>query len=62
MAKHAALIRPKFELVENILTDEIASRGIGTWVKPLGGYFFGFEALRAVQRKSLQSARKLVSQ
>ena len=32
MAKHAALIRPKFELVENILTDEIASRGIGTWV------------------------------
>lgn len=45
MAKHAALIRPKFELIENILTDEIAPRGIGSWIKPLGGYFFGFEAL-----------------
>ena len=45
MMKQAALIRPKFEIVEKMLTEEIASRGIGSWVKPLGGYFIGFEAM-----------------
>ena len=38
------LIRPKFELVEKIFSDELASRGIGTWMHPLGGYFISFEA------------------
>ena len=45
MMKQAAIIRPKFELVENLLNEEIAPRGIGKWVSPLGGYFFGFGAL-----------------
>ena len=58
MAKHAALIRPKFELVENILTDEIASRGIGTWVKPLGGYFFGFEALSGCAKEIVAKCKE----
>ena len=58
MAKHAALIRPKFELVENILTDEIASRGIGTWVKPLGGYFFGFETLSGCAKEIVAKCKE----
>lgn len=45
MSKHAALIRPKFEMVEQILTDEIKSRGIGDWFSPKGGYFISFNAL-----------------
>lgn len=45
MMKQAALIRPKFELVEHVLTEEIAPRGIGHWVNPKGGYFISFEAL-----------------
>ena len=44
MEKQADLIRPKFELVEKIFSDELASRGIGTWMNPLGGYFISFEA------------------
>ena len=44
MEKQADLIRPKFELVEKIFSDELASRGIGTWMHPLGGYFISFEA------------------
>ena len=44
MQKQADLIRPKFELVEKIFSDELASRGIGTWMNPLGGYFISFEA------------------
>lgn len=45
MQKHAALIRPKFELVNEMLTKEIGARGIGTWVNPQGGYFISFTAL-----------------
>lgn len=45
MMKQAALIRPKFELVEHVLAEEIAPRGIGHWVNPKGGYFISFEAL-----------------
>ncbi len=45
MMKHAALIRPKFEMLDELMTAEIASRGIGTWINPVGGYFICFEAL-----------------
>ena len=45
MNKQAAIIRPKFEMIDKLLTEEIAPRGIGTWVKPMGGYFIGFRAL-----------------
>ncbi len=37
MRKHAAILRPKFELVEKILKEELT--GIATWNKPNGGYF-----------------------
>lgn len=45
MSKQAALIRPKFDMLDELLTEEIASRGIGSWIKPLGGYFISFDAL-----------------
>ena len=45
MMKHADIMRPKFEMLDELLTAEIASRGIGTWVKPVGGYFICFETL-----------------
>lgn len=50
MSKQAELIRPKFDLVDNMLTEEIASRGIGKWFKPKGGYFISFEALEGCAR------------
>ncbi len=63
MAKHAALIRPKFELVENILTDEIASKEASEHgLSRLVDTSSDLRLFQAVQRKSLQSARKLVSQ
>ena len=45
MMKQAAVIRPKFEMLDKMLTAEIASRGIGNWMKPKGGYFISFEAM-----------------
>jgi aspartate/methionine/tyrosine aminotransferase len=45
MGKQAELIRPKFEMLNELLTKEIASRGLGSWVNPKGGYFICFESL-----------------
>lgn len=45
MRKHSDLIRPKFELVEEMLENELGGLGIGAWTKPLGGYFISFDAL-----------------
>ncbi|MBO5657370.1 MAG: aminotransferase, partial [Agathobacter sp.] len=45
MQKQADIIRPKFAMLDDLMTKEIKSRGIGTWVNPIGGYFICFEAL-----------------
>ena len=37
MKKHAAILRPKFELAEQILQEEL--QGLAEWSKPKGGYF-----------------------
>lgn len=58
MMKQAAIIRPKFELVENFLNEEIAPRGIGSWISPLGGYFFGFEALEGCAKQIVAKCKE----
>lgn len=45
MKKHAAFMRPKFELVLKTLERELGGLGIGKWTKPLGGYFISFDTL-----------------
>lgn len=43
MRKHAALLRPKFELVQDMLERELSDCGC-TWSHPRGGYFVSFNA------------------
>lgn len=45
MKKHAAIIKPKFDLVLEVLEKEIAPLGIASWNKPKGGYFISFNVL-----------------
>ncbi len=45
MKKHAAIIRPKFEAVLDILDRELGGLDIATWTKPNGGYFIGFDTM-----------------
>ncbi len=42
MQKHAAIVRPRFEAVETILTCELTGKGVADWTRPQGGYFVSF--------------------
>ena len=44
MTKHAAILRPKFRLVAEKLSDGLSEAGIGRWSSPRGGYFVSFDA------------------
>lgn len=43
MEKHAAIVRPRFEAVQEILDRELAGKGIADWTRPTGGYFVSFD-------------------
>lgn len=45
MKKSADIIRPKFEQVLSVLDRELEGLEIGSWTKPLGGYFISFDAM-----------------
>ena len=45
MVKHADILRPKFEAVEQIFEENLAGLGIGTWTNPKGGYFIALDTM-----------------
>ncbi|MBP3413870.1 MAG: aminotransferase class I/II-fold pyridoxal phosphate-dependent enzyme [Clostridia bacterium] len=45
MDKHAALMRPKFEAVEETLVSELSEAGFAKWTKPAGGYFVSLDVM-----------------
>lgn len=51
MEKHAAIIKPKFEKVDEILSRELGNTGIASWNKPNGGYFISLEVLEGCAKE-----------
>ena len=58
MMKHAAIMRPKFEKVEQMLAEEITPLGIGSWISPRGGYFICFRALPGCAKRIVALAKQ----
>lgn len=58
MKKHAAILRPKFEKVQEVLEREIGGLGIGTWTKPLGGYFISFDSMDGCAKAIVAKAKE----
>ena len=51
MEKHAAILKPKFEAVLGCLEKELGGLEIGSWIKPLGGYFIAFDTLEGCAKR-----------
>ncbi len=51
MAKHAAIVAPRFALVDQKLEEGLAGLGIATWTKPHGGYFVSFDGVEGSAKR-----------
>lgn len=58
MKKHADIIRPKFEMVEQVLEEGLGGLGVGTWTKPRGGYFISFDSLEGCAKEIVSRCKK----
>ncbi|MFR5876066.1 MAG: aminotransferase class I/II-fold pyridoxal phosphate-dependent enzyme [Eubacterium sp.] len=45
MKKHAALMKPKFDMVIEHLEKELGGKGIAQWIDPKGGYFISLDVM-----------------
>lgn len=59
MKKHAQILRPKFDAVLQTLETELAGLGIGSWMKPRGGYFISFQAMPGCAKAIVAKCRQL---
>ena len=59
MRAHAAIIRPRFELVDSKLEAGLGELGVATWTKPRGGYFISFAGPEGSAKAIVSLAKEL---
>ncbi len=45
MKKHAAILKPKFDAVQNVLETELSGKNVAGWSRPGGGYFVSIDTM-----------------
>lgn len=58
MQKHAAIMKPHFDVVLTALETEIAPLDIAHWAKPKGGYFVSLYAMPGTAKRTLALCRE----
>jgi DNA-binding transcriptional MocR family regulator len=56
MKKHAAILKPKFEAVQNTLNMDLAGKNIADWSRPRGGYFVSIDTMEGCAATVVQMA------
>lgn len=57
MSKHAAILRPKFELVDRVLEEKLGDMHECSWSQPRGGYFVSFNAPDHTAKRVVELAK-----
>ena len=55
----ASLIRPKFEIVEKVLTSELGGTGAARWTHPNGGYFVSLYTENGCAKRTYELCRNI---
>jgi aspartate/methionine/tyrosine aminotransferase len=58
MKKHAAILKPKFDMVLEILGNELSGKNIAWWNKPNGGYFISLNTMDGCAKKVVSMAKE----
>jgi DNA-binding transcriptional MocR family regulator len=58
MDKHAAIAKPKFDAVINILEKELKDGGIAEWTNPEGGYFISVNVFPGTAKRVVALAKE----
>ncbi len=58
MQQHAAILKPKFDLVVRKLEEDLGGLGIATWTEPKGGYFVSLDVLPGLAKKIVALAKE----
>ena len=58
MARHARLLRPKFEQVISIFREELDGSSIASWTEPRGGYFLSFDTMPGCAARTVELCRR----
>lgn len=58
MKKHAASMRPKFEMILTMFDHDLKGRGVGSWCTPKGGYFITYETIEGCAKRVVQMAKE----
>lgn len=53
MAKHRAIMAPKFEAVDKAFTEGFRDCGIARWTKPNGGYFINLDVMDGTAKRTV---------
>jgi len=56
MRAHRELLKPKFDAVDRILTEQLDGTGLAHWGKPKGGYFVSLDVLEGCARRVVSLA------
>jgi len=56
MKKHAAILKPKFDAVQNALEAELGGKNIARWSRPAGGYFVSVDMMEGCAGPVVQMA------
>ena len=56
MKKHAAILRPKFKTVLDMLEKELGGKNIAWWSNPRGGYFISLNTMPGCAKKVVEKA------
>lgn len=51
MKKHAAIMKPKFDMVIEHLENELGGLGIASWIDPKGGYFISLDVMNGCAKR-----------
>jgi DNA-binding transcriptional MocR family regulator len=59
MAKHRAIIAPKFAEVQRVLAERLGDHGVAHWTNPAGGYFVSLDVLDGTASRVVALAKDL---